>query len=73
MVVSKIHDGAIPDAINGLINHLQWNKKPLPRLHWITKTIINADVNLRAAKDAMKKIFHLHSVDVWHSPKSVDK
>ncbi len=53
-IVDVAGDAAIPDARNGLVDDEQRNEKPFLRLHRVTETVVDGDIQSRGRKQPVE-------------------
>ena len=66
-VIDKLRDRPIPNALDGLVDHVHWHDEPLSRIHRFAETILDREVELHGAEQPMEDVLHLGSVDVVQS------
>ncbi len=62
-VVVEIGNRAVQDALYRFVDSVQRDNKPLPRPDWMSKTVMDNEVELRALEDAMEKVLEPRPVD----------
>jgi hypothetical protein len=62
-VVGILSDRAVPDPLDGLIDHEQRNEEPLVRNDTLSEAILDLDVEARQAEDPVDQILK-RAVDV---------
>ncbi len=63
-VVSKISDCAFHELLDRILNHGQWDEKPLPSFHQSAEAVVQFYVQASAAKKFMYQRFKLLPIDV---------
>ena len=63
-IVFIVHDSHVSDPLHNLINNRHRYKKPLTRLHGISKSVGDLEVQSGCAEEPVKQCLELRPVDV---------
>lgn len=63
-VINHFGNRPIPNTLNRFVNHMERNQEPLSRLDRISESVLDGQVELRCAEQAVEDVFQFGAIQV---------